>query len=196
MIYLSIDLDYWLKGMNPKPFFDKVFRLRVPLQVVFEHDQLLPRINQMPEGSTLINVDEHDDLSSEPVPAGCCPDGVWVARVKWRETGHYRWLTTRKAWRCGGYDTPWKEKYRDRSKWKKLSYRKGLGDPSSYGGLRWQDVAEIGIVISPAYVRPEVVKPILDRYKITETDIDRAANMYNNSNRNKRVKRVVLRRRM
>jgi len=86
-IYLSIDIDYWNlaeTALEAKDFFRKIFRLGVPLVIVWDHQDLIEFADKS-AATKVINVDYHSDYANltEKQFEELVPDcGTWVEYIK------------------------------------------------------------------------------------------------------------------
>ena len=159
---LSIDMDFWNRNIGKcEPFLHKVLKHAkkngLPILFVMNHQQLLPFINAS-NARTLVNVDEHSDLSVATEHELTC--GSWVSYVKWRSDGVYAWLRNsedtehgqcngRGSWNMG---TDW---------WVAAT---ACTDPVLYfqrnRGLHY--VERVGVCLSPEYTNKRQQKTFYD----------------------------------
>lgn len=170
--YLSIDLDYWSRAEEAKPFLSKVLRLDVPMIIVGEHHELLPHINS--SGCRhLINVDYHDDMTGfengrtvihgVTYPQYGLPDlneGTWGAHVRWARYGTFEWRhpsTLECRDKMLGICDPEMDVYTSENHpWIKITGEQGLD------GISLDSVRAVGVSVSRGYYRgpdlPELVR--------------------------------------
>jgi len=151
-VYLSIDLDYWQKHRNPKActaFFQKVWKLGLPVYVVMDHHHLLPHVNAS-DCDTLVNVDYHSDLAD--VRPGYVLDfgeGTWTNFVDWRWGGTLIWhYPDARCLSCAGYCHDQRNPFADpaATRWSTARKRAGLGD------IPWQHIKALGVSVSPNWL--------------------------------------------
>lgn len=166
--YLSIDLDYWQKEKNDvacRVFFEKVFRLKLPILVVDSHERLLWHVNKS-RADILYNVDYHSDFvgyknkAEEEKDRKRKPkDGTWINYVKWRRNGEVHWMYPEakcygscqmSAQRGSGacWVEPSENPFRKSTRFDWKSARRSLGNSD----VQWDTVVAVGLSISSNYL--------------------------------------------
>lgn len=155
MIFLSIDLDFWRFPEEAVPAIEQVVgfvRQRgLPCTVVMNHQQILPLINASP-ARTLVNIDEHSDLSGPPINDLNC--GTWVSYVRWRAEGRYLWVRNHpNSYHgcCNGGLGRWNYRH----EWASARTTHAAQHRALDGRLT-SDVIEVVLCLSPAFT-PEAV---------------------------------------
>lgn len=167
-VYLSIDLDYWQRQHDAQfctVFFQKVWKLGLPICVALYHHHLLPHINGC-DCDTLINVDYHSDLADlDSCRALDFQEGTWGNFVDWRYGGTFIWryplpgcVSTRDGY-CHTYRNPFEAP--EVAHWNRVQKRCGLL------GIPWNRVKAVGVSLSPHWIgHPNTLVEPLDRLHI------------------------------
>lgn len=147
---MSIDLDYWANedGIQDKEgfirFYDKVKSLNLPIFYTEYHDGILEHLNDK-KVDHIYQIDYHNDIISEPIYPLELEEGTWAAFYKYKKDAVFEWrYPSRKecfneGWGlCDGGE--WHPK---KTGYKKVLRREGLL------GIKWNEVAYIGISLSP-----------------------------------------------
>lgn len=158
--YLSIDLDYWMLHLNDTAcvkFFNRIFSLGLPIQIVQSHEELLPHINEN-KADVLYNVDYHSDLfgfNNEEEPKTWLKennpkDGTWGAYVDWRKDGHFVWIHPQSHCMEIGKGACWHNPKENPFRgafveWNKVSNSLGKGR------LNLDSVIAVGVAVSPEF---------------------------------------------
>lgn len=160
---LSLDLDYfnyYLDLKNLDQVFSRILALNVPMLLVDSHEKLVGFINRY-KFDTLINMDEHSDMTESDVSKNC---GTWVNFVNNdNQNRNYIWLvpSTRlssdtgvtrdvPSGRCDGipgFYTVQKERIRP---WRKAKIT------SAQSIIKWHEIKCVGIALSRGYTLYEI----------------------------------------
>ena len=160
--YVSVDLDFW-NDCHPHDVENDLNRLfslarkkGIPIVAVMNHQQLLRYVDAS-KARELINLDTHSDLGCvDTVDEFNC--GTWIAYVRWRHRGIYRWLHRKTvndgecAWERPIFMNEHCTRVRTRPEntdWKKVTHRRVKKMPNISDLLK--DCVEMGFVMSPAY---------------------------------------------
>jgi len=153
--YLSIDLDYWrfhYASVGCTRFFQRVWRLGLPIYVTIHHHYLIPHIDES-GCERIVNVDWHSDLAESPNPiSDRLNEGVWGNYVSWRKEGWFDWrYPSEQCTESGprrGYCHDEINPFFDPSvaEWHKATKRLGLS------GLPWGEINAVGVCLSPAWI--------------------------------------------
>lgn len=167
--YLSIDLDYWCDGFKPwqvRRFFQRVYRLGLPVTVALHHHHLIEDINKR-KLDTVINVDYHSDLIDVTDPHKVpLEEGTWANFVAFRGQGTFIWrYPVAKCLEHGeGYcHVNWNPFEKTCTDWHCTQKQQGIAR------LPWKDIGAIGVCVSPSWLfRPWIVADPLERLGLLE----------------------------
>ena len=180
-VYLSIDLDFWMKDYAKGDMFeylDSVLNRNIPVICVAYHHEMLPYVNSKKGLQELINVDFHSDLTdmkaSELEKSKQFNEGTWINFVNFRKKGKFTWIyPNRQCYidrihpvdgefrgygRCDVDANPFD--YRNTQKiceWKQARVRSIMPTKKEM-----ERVVEIGICLSPNWIEHEVLLDSLD----------------------------------
>jgi hypothetical protein len=162
--YLSVDIDFWCEHNSGdiKRFMKKILMMGKPVNLVVEHDELIPYVNKS-EATRLINVDYHSDiadLSAEEIKTKShLNNGTWVNYVKKDLRKNFIWIypykkcyTSSATWgrgggRCDSDKNPFGKNCMQTSGWE--SVRRRMNPLLAFE--EEQSLVSIGIAISPDY---------------------------------------------
>ena len=161
--YLSVDIDYWTVAETAELQLTLMLRAmqgKVPIIAVMNHQQLLPEVNAS-GADTLVNIDEHSDLTDRYTTFLDC--GSWVSYVKWRKTGRYLWVRPNRSpaiGACNGSDG-----WDSATDWDRTNTR--YVDPGKMSIEKYlPDCVGIGICMSPDYATAPVIRVFKDLVKL------------------------------
>lgn len=165
-VFLSIDLDYFCWDTyqkSSKSFFERILKLRLPILVTEEHEQIVNYVNSF-EFNELWNIDFHDDFMGYK-DTEFPEDYNWVDFVDLKDK--YKWFYPsfqdcykNYLGRCNPLkQNPWILKYR--KTWKNVSRKCGL--PSK---LETKNIVAISITKSPRFTEDHTVEHILKKLDI------------------------------
>lgn len=185
--YLSIDLDYFNSELVNKPyrrpkvveaellqFFKKIKKLKVPVLVVVNHDELLVDVNKKVYDK-IVNVDYHSDLAdlTEEGKFIFNPDGTdaelnegtWVNFANNRKSGIFEWRypTSWSFHRMGRCEEVLRKNFFTKEG---LKYHNWASVPVTTKGLDtldFNEVEAIGICMSPGWVDTNILDLFLTR---------------------------------
>jgi hypothetical protein len=137
----------------------KLVRLQKPLKVFLSHEQIVPVINRK-RYQKIINVDYHDDVTWPNRGIKSPRDYNWVNYYRHRDQAVYEWrypwadcFNTKGFDRLGRCDDDDIWANAAVTGWQRMIHRKGLQR------IAWDQIGEIGVIISPAYtVVPTVLR--------------------------------------
>lgn len=153
--YLSIDLDYWCKFTTPhsaRAFFQRVWKLRLPIMVALHHHHLLDDINKRAQDlDTVINVDFHSDIADDIRDTAMeLNEGTWANFVHFRGDGTFIWrypeeecLDDRHGY-CHEGVNPFDEP--SVAGWKRARKMQGLAR------MPWKSIEAVGVCLSPYWL--------------------------------------------
>ena len=149
MIYLSIDLDYWVHCHERKPvdtFFSHVFALNLPIFGAAFHDQLLEHINNG-KYDQVWNIDYHSDICDDGDGLKC-NEGTWANYVNHRDTFVWRYpdeqCLSLKTGYCHDTISPFEKP--SAAGWKQATMVQGLR------GIPWKHISAVGICLSKRWL--------------------------------------------
>lgn len=176
--YLSIDLDYWdciawnskksYNLINREKLFNKINKLNIPINVVWDHHNLLPLINKS-NCTNIINVDFHSDLPAKgynKLTNVRLNEGTFFLFVKFKKNKKYKWIMPYRdvgfirtgEGRCDYYDG--KDERDDPFNNKYWAYKQVQKTTNTKIDL--SNVKEVGVSISPNWITMESHKFIRD----------------------------------
>jgi hypothetical protein len=186
-IYLSIDLDFWVRGRVDMDFLRRVIR-RVGadnIAAAVEHDSVLPHARRYGGVCTvLINLDAHSDLGGVMNVEHENGDvderrlelhsGSWVDYVVWPARQEFVWaypdFVSRREGRCDAFSDhlPFGQiTQQTDSAWRKL--RRQFAAPPDYG-IDLGRVRALSVVLSPGFSRPDALEVF--RALVREFDLE------------------------
>jgi hypothetical protein len=158
--YLSVDIDYWSGNYNDSgmiPFLMSIIELGVPIKCVKYHHELTPIINANSNIQHLINIDYHSDYADiglNDLTLYHFNEGTWINYLKIAPIGRYTWIYPNDecydiSGRCDTDFNPFcvKKNRVERVCWKEA--RRRLGGKRILKKIELEDIAEIGICVSP-----------------------------------------------
>ncbi len=157
--YLSIDLDYWCQRGEPhhvRAFFQRVWKLNLPITVALHHHHLLESINRRRGLDTIINVDYHSDVAEDARGFTCdLNEGTWGNFVDFQSKGTFIWRYPNEV--CLSHDTGYCHTYLNPFEeqctgWRSIKKKQGLAR------IPWHDICAVGVCLSPCWLeRPWVM---------------------------------------
>lgn len=145
LIYLSIDLDYWVHCHERRPvdsFFGHVFALNLPIFGAAFHHDLLEQINPT-NYDKIINVDFHSDICDDGEGLEL-NEGTWLNYVLHKNAYEWRFPSevclTKETGYCHDTVNPFRKP--EAAGWKQAAELQGLR------GIPWKHISAVGVCLS------------------------------------------------
>lgn len=179
--FLSIDLDFFsssgicFDGYDVKDFFSKVKSTGITPKIFWEHDEMLPYINEC-KPNKIINVDFHSDVNNDAEEIN---EGTFFWFVENRKEISYLWRFPSECYLEEGYC-----QFNNNDNGFLPNIFKSTRKIEGIETIKWKEIDYIGICVSPNWITVEDVREVLLTYIYKWSDSEIKRKIKNHCRRN------------